>query len=118
MFISTLDTIPRNWYIELELRRGTKTCGEMVNHFIGTFSFEDENPTIDIALQVVKENIWDEGKIMTELEESEWDVEMDYALACYKLATDGGDSERKEEDPRHLDIIETKGEREVQGPKL
>jgi len=43
---------------------------------------------------------------------------MDYALACYKIAADGGDPENKEEDPRHLDIIETEGEREVQGPEL
>jgi len=104
MFISTLDIIPRNCYIELELRRGTKTWGEMVKHFIGTFSFEDDNPAIDGALQVVKENIWDERNITTELAESEWDTDMDYALSCYKLATDGGEPESEEEDPSHLDI--------------
>ena len=38
----------------------------MVKIFIGTFSFEDDNPTIDSALQVVKERIWDEEEIATE----------------------------------------------------
>ena len=32
---------------------------------------------------------------------------MDYALACYNLADDGGDPESEEEDPRHLGIAET-----------
>ena len=41
---------------------------------------------------------------------------MDYALACYNLAVDGGDPESEEEDPRHLDIEETEGEQEVKGP--
>ena len=31
---------------------------------------------------------------------------------------DGGDGESDEEDPRHLNIEETEGEREVQGPDL
>jgi len=41
---------------------------------------------------------------------------MDHALACYNLAMDGGDGEDDDEDPRHLNIEETEGEREVQGP--
>jgi len=43
---------------------------------------------------------------------------MDDALACYNLAMDGGDGEDDEDDPRDLEISETKGEHEVQGPKL
>jgi len=39
--------------------------------------------------------------------ESEWEEQMEHALACYKLATDGGDGERDEEDLRHLEIEET-----------
>lgn len=118
MFVSTLDTVPRNWYIELELRGGTRTWGEMLKDFIGTFIFEDNNPTIDSALQVVKERNWDEEGIAIERTKSEWDEKMDCALACYNLAVDGGDLESEEEDPRHLEIEETKGEHEVQGPEL
>jgi len=43
---------------------------------------------------------------------------MQHALACYKLAIEGGDEESYDEELRHLDIRETKGEREVQGPEL
>ena len=47
---------------------------------------------------MVKENI------LGEPAESEWDEEMAYALACYKLATDGGDGESDEEDLRNHGI--------------
>ena len=43
---------------------------------------------------------------------------MKHALACYKLALEGGDGESDDEDPRHLKIVETQGERAVQGPEL
>jgi len=43
---------------------------------------------------------------------------MKKALACYKLDIEGGDDENDDEELRHLDIIETKGEQGVQGPKL
>jgi len=56
-FASTLDTIPKNWYVKLELRRGTKVWGEMMKQFICTFSFEAESPTVDNALQVVMRRI-------------------------------------------------------------
>lgn len=43
---------------------------------------------------------------------------MSYSLACYKLAFDGGDGESDEEYLRHLNIAETEGEHEIQGPEL
>jgi len=46
---------------------------------------------------------------MPEEKESEWDEHIEYALASYNLAMDGGDGESDEEDPRHLDIKETEG---------
>ena len=81
----------------------------MVKDFIGTFSFEYDNPNIDSALQVVKEIIQDEEQITTERTESEWDEKINYALACYNLEIHGGDPESEEEDPRHLDIAEIEG---------
>ena len=114
-FASTLDTIPKNWYVKLELRRGTEVWGEMMKQFIYTFSFEAESPTVDNALQVVMRRIWSEPVAENETEEDE---EMKQALACYKLAIEGGDGESDDEELQKLDIIETKGEREVQGPEL
>jgi len=43
----------------------------MIRHFIATFSFEDEIPPIDTALQIIR------GKVFTEIDISEvkpkWD---------------------------------------------
>lgn len=42
LFIHTLDTIPKSWYTETELRRGTKTWSLLTNGFQMTFGFESE----------------------------------------------------------------------------
>lgn len=59
-FASTLDTIPKNWYVKMEVRRDTEVWGEMIKQFVCTFSFEAESPTVDNALQVVMRRIWSE----------------------------------------------------------
>ena len=81
-----------------------------MKQFICTFSFEVESPTMDNALEVVMRRIWSEP---VEAKESEGDKEMQHALACYKLAIEGGDEESDDEELRHLDIEETEGEIEV-----
>jgi hypothetical protein len=55
LFVHTLDTIPKNWYIELEVHRGTGDWEELTRNFKVTFSFENNNPLIDSTLQVLKE---------------------------------------------------------------
>jgi hypothetical protein len=45
-FIHTLDTIPRNWYLELEMHRETTEWQGLVQRFEITFSFEHESPSI------------------------------------------------------------------------
>ena len=52
-FIHTLDQIPKNWYTETELRRGTTTWPLMIDSFELTFTFESEYPSINQALDVV-----------------------------------------------------------------
>lgn len=41
-FIHTLETILKNWHMEIELHHGTLNWTEMVDGFILTFSFEDD----------------------------------------------------------------------------
>ena len=57
-FIHTLDTVPRNWYTETELRKGTTTWPLMIDSFLLTFAFESEYPGVDQALQVIKIKIF------------------------------------------------------------
>jgi hypothetical protein len=49
-FIHTLDTIPKNWYLELEMRRETTRWEELVQRFKVMFTFEHESPSIDVVL--------------------------------------------------------------------
>ena len=57
LFIHTLYFIPRNWYALVELQRITTNWDELANDFQHTFSYVDDNPMIDVALQVIKDNI-------------------------------------------------------------
>jgi hypothetical protein len=58
LFIHTLDTILKNWYLEMEVHRETTYWEELTHNFKVTFSFEDDAPSVDTALQVIKDNIF------------------------------------------------------------
>ena len=57
-FIHTLEMTPRSWYASMELRQGTQDWEEVSKQFTHTFEFVDEKPTVDAALQVIKEKIF------------------------------------------------------------
>ena len=52
--------IPRNWCTFVELRRGTLEWEELATSFTHAFEFIDDHPIIDVALQVMKHNIFEE----------------------------------------------------------
>lgn len=58
MFVHTLDVIPKNWYIELEVHRETTDWEDLTHNFKVTFNFEDDAPLIDTALQIIKNKIF------------------------------------------------------------
>jgi len=116
-FASTLDIVPKNWYVKLELRRGTADWNMLLKEFICTFDGETDRqcPTIDRALQVVMRNILHEPIKNHEVEEEKM---VKQAMACYKLAIEEGYAEDLNEELRHIEIPETEGERGVQGLEL
>jgi hypothetical protein len=57
-FIHTLEMVPKNWYLELEVRRGTTNWEELTHNFKVTFNFEVESPLAVAALQVIRSNIF------------------------------------------------------------
>ena len=59
-FIHTLDTVPRNWYTETELRKGTITLPLLIDIFLLTFAFESEYPNVDQALDVIHIKIFED----------------------------------------------------------
>jgi hypothetical protein len=58
LFVHTLDTIPKNWYIELEVHRGTTDWEYLTHNFKVTFNFEDDAPSVDTTLQIIKNKIF------------------------------------------------------------
>ena len=50
LFVHTLDTIPKNWYLELEVRKETTNSEELNHNFKETFSFEDDAPLVESYL--------------------------------------------------------------------
>jgi len=49
-FIHTFDTIPKNWYLELELHRETVNWDQLIQWFKVAFTFEHESPLLDASL--------------------------------------------------------------------
>ena len=83
----------------------------MVDGFILTSNFEDDFPYIDLSLQTVKKRIFENVTPLT-WQQLDRATQIENALDCYNLTAD------EEEDPRNIDIIESKGYREVTGPEL
>lgn len=50
LFCHTLDTIPMNWYLEMQFCHGTMEWDILREGFLMTFSFEDGFKSIDEAL--------------------------------------------------------------------
>jgi hypothetical protein len=89
----------------------------LIHNFKVTFSFEDEAPSVDTTLQVIKENIFtseDSIELVPVCSVHRSSVIVREVLECYNVV--GEDQE--DEDPRNLQIPETEGERAVEGPKL
>jgi hypothetical protein len=110
-FINTLATTPINWYLQVELRLTTSDWYGMTQNFITTFFFESHHPTVDQALQVIKHKFFEEvPNLPVEQEEEEWTAPFQSLQGCYNINVD------EDDDPRNVNIIETEGQRYIEGP--
>jgi hypothetical protein len=57
-FIHTLEGIAGNWYMDQEMHKETNTWVTLQHNFIVTFSFEHENPNMDVALKRIRNVIF------------------------------------------------------------
>lgn len=114
LFFHTLYVIHMNWYIKTELRHGTKEWDILCEEFLLTFTFEHRWwDTVVDALQEVKATIFKIPQEPMEVLQPEWATQLSYALECYNVNIKDDD-----EDPRKVNIPETKGYCEVQGPLI
>ena len=61
LFVDILDTVPKNWYTETELRKGSENWSMMIDGFKLTFEFESEYPKIEDALEVIWTKVFKDG---------------------------------------------------------
>ena len=83
----------------------------MTHNFVTTFLFESQFPSVDQALQIVRQKVFEEASnLPSEQEEGEWTVPLQKLQGCYNINVD------EDDDPRKVNIVETEGQREVEGP--
>jgi hypothetical protein len=72
-FVNTLDTTPFNSYLHAELYLIIVDWEGMIKNFVTTFLFESEYPSVDQALQIVRQKVFKEASSLPlEQEEDEW----------------------------------------------
>ena len=113
LFFHTLDVIPMNSYIEIELHHGTDEWDILCEGFMMTISFEDRFDGIDEALQEVKAAIFRIPQDPLDLIQPKWHTQVIHALKCYNITI-----EAEDEDLRKINILETEGHNEVQGLQI
>ena len=101
-----------NRYLETELCHCTDEWGILRKGFLMTFNFEDGFECIDEAPHEVKAAIFRIPQDPLDLIQPDWTTQLCHALWCYNVTV-----EEEEHDPRKINIPETEGQREVEGPK-
>jgi hypothetical protein len=115
-FIHTLEGIPVNWYTDQEMHKETKEWATLQQNFIVTFSFEHENPNIDVALKRIRNIIFIEEPEVESITEAQQRNKKTFKdlLSCYNVQEEAPD----EDDLCDIQIEEVEVERDVEGPPL
>lgn len=111
LFVQTLGTIPKNWYIEIELCRGTKDWSLLIYGFKLTFGFESKYLEINDALEVIKTKIFEDGPLPL-FNQPDQATQLETMLECYNLTAD------EDEDPHNVNIPKSEVSCKVEGLKL
>ncbi len=74
IFVHILYIVPRNWYIELGLRRGIITWEEMCEKIVSTFTFEDDSPSIDASFHIIKRKVFEDVSLPNFYNQADWDL--------------------------------------------
>ena len=98
---------PRIWYASMELKQGTQDWEGLTKHFVHTFEFDDEKPTVDVALQMIKKKIFTEIPV-EEANSHQCSATIQQWMDCYNLAGDLDD------DLTNINILKLGGTRAVE----
>jgi hypothetical protein len=97
--------------------RETTRWEELIQRFRVTSTFEHEYPSIDETLQAIQSKIFlEEGTmdVVSVCSAHGFNINVHELLECYNVAKE----EQDEDDPRNVQVLETEGERVVEGPEL
>ena len=86
----------------------------MIDSFLLTFTFESEYLNVDQALDIIKIKIFEDCTPSVPAQ-PDWAIQLEHALECYNFAAEPND---EDENPRRVNILESQGTRDVDGPKL
>ena len=106
----TLEPVTKNWYAEVELLHGTVSWDSLVDSFVLTFSINEVCPALDVAIRLIHTKVFDDREIAEY--QPDWKAQEGNAVECYNLAID------EDDDPRNINIPESKGQCEVHGPAV
>jgi len=116
IFIHTLDTTLKNWYLELEMHKDTTIWEELTQRFEISFTFEHESPSIDTTLKEIQTKIFLEVEMMEIVpicSDHKDKMTVKKILECYNVTKE----EYEEEDLRNVKIPEIEGICIVEGTK-
>ena len=74
----------------MELRKGTKDWDKVAIQFAHTFEFSDEQPTVDAALQMIKEKIFVEIPVKV-ASSHQFSTTIQQWMACYNMVGEPDD---------------------------
>lgn len=86
-FCHTLDTIPMNWYLEIEVRHRTSKWDVLKERFLLTFNFEDVFECIDESLQEMKAAIFRTPVDPITRVQPDQSMQLHHALEYYNVTT-------------------------------
>jgi hypothetical protein len=70
--LTRLEMTPINWYLQAEMCLITADWEGMLQNFVSTFLFESEFPSVDQALNIVRQKVFKDSSILPlEKEEDE-----------------------------------------------
>jgi hypothetical protein len=85
----------------------------MTQNFVNKFLFESQYPSVDQALQIVRHKVFEEpSSLPLAQEEGEWIAPLLKLQSCYNINAD------EDDDLRKVNIVETKGQRDVEGKRV
>ena len=85
----------------------------MNQNFIATFLFESQYPTVDQALQIMRQKVFEEAPNLPFTQEGdEWTTPLQQLHGCDNINVDEDDA------LRNVNILETEGQRDIEGPGI